>query len=203
MGNKMSLDDYSGFLTDGLIIEAIKSKKIKIEPLPDLSDVKANDPKTWPDELEEHLRPAAFVFTIGPRFFLISPTVNELDANENVEPYLLEGKLKNKGITLQPGQCIHGKTTEKIGVDKYIMGFIDGLKQNAEKFITIHTTSSTWNPGDGYENPYPILLEMKNDGDKAVHFEQSYPICKMSFFKFDRPVVRSYKDIGFAKKYRK
>lgn len=199
----MSLDNYSGFLTDELIIEAIKAKKIKIEPLPDLSRVKANDPKTWPEELKKHLRPAAFVFTLGPPFFLISPTVKELDANEDVEPYLLEGELKNKGITLQPRQCIHGKTTEKIGVDKDIMGFIDGLKQNAEKFITIHTTSSTWNPGDGYEEPYPILLEMKNDGDKPVLFKQGYPICKISFFKFDRPVIRSYKEILFAKKYRK
>ena len=199
----MSLDTYSGFLTDELIIDAIKVKKIKIEPLPDLSGVKANDPKTWPEELEKHLRPAAFVFTIGPPFFLISPTVPELDARENVEPYLLEGKLKNKGITLQRDQCIHGKTKEKIGVDKDIMGFIDGLKQNAEKFITIHTTSSTWNPGDGYKKPYPILLEMKNDGDKPVHFEQGYPICKMSFFKFDRPVIRSYEEIRYAKKYRK
>ena len=199
----MSLDKYSGFLTDGLIVEAIKAQKIKIEPLPNLSGIKANDPDTWPDELKTHLRPAAFVFTIGPPFFLISPTVTELDANENVEPYLLEGELKNKGITLTPGQCIHGKTTEKVGLAKDIMGFIDGLKQNAEKFITIHTTSSTWNPGDGYEKPYPILLEMKNDGNKSVLFRQGYPICKMSFFKFDRPVIRSYKDILFAKKYHK
>lgn len=198
----MILETYSGFLTDDLIIEAIKAEKIKIKPLPDLATVKADDKKTWPEELKGHLRPAAFVFTIGARFSLISPTVGTLIASERIEDHLVWGKIK-EGIVLQPTQCIHGETTEKIGVDQDIMGFIDGLKQNAEKFITVHTTSSTWNPGDGYKEPYPILLEMKNDGPKPVKFKQGDAICKMSFFKFKKPAERSYEEIHFAKEYRK
>ena len=195
----MRLETYSGFLTDELIIEAIKAEKIKIEPTFDLSNVDAKDDTTWSSELKKHLRPSAFVFTIGPSFSVISPTVTTLDANKAIEPYLVKGKLGEEGIILLPDQCIHGETTEKIGMDNDILGFIDGLKLNAEKFITVHTTSSTWNPGDGYEKPYAILLEMKNDGPKPVLLKEGYAICKMSFFKFDRPVVRGYTKVRFAK----
>ena len=193
----MELKNYSGLLTDRLIIEAILDRKIIIEPFP-FDKVKLNDPSTWP----EQLRPTSYVFTLGETYAVISQGIKFLKATEPSAESLVWHKIGDE-LFLSPGQSIHARTYERIGLADDISGMIDGLKQIAEKFITVHTTSGTWNPGDGGPNdpkgPYPMLLELRNDGPKPVVFRVKDPICKMEFFKLPEPVERPYYKIKYAK----
>lgn len=196
-GRKMKLQDYSGFLTDELIIEAINSGKIIVSPF-DNRNVKIEDESTWPSQL----RPAALIFTLDNTYAIIDPRIRLLRAVESVGQHLLWHRIGEDGLLLSPGECIHARTRESIGLDEDILGLMDGLKQNAEKFITVHTTSASWNPGDGGpkdpRGPYKMLLEMTNDGTKPVLFKEGDPICKIIFYKFDKPVRRPYYKIKYA-----
>jgi len=194
---EITLENYNGLLTDRLILEAIKKKKIIIEPFP-LDKVNLNNSSTWPREL----RSSSYVFTLGRDYAVIKQNVKFLDGNESIERHI-EWHQINGELVLSPGECIHARTKEKIGLAEDISGNIDGLKQNAEKFVTAHTTSGTWNPGDGGSQdphgPYQMLLEMKNYGPKPVVLRVGQPICKMQFFKLPEPVTRPYYKINFAK----
>ena len=193
----ITLKEYSGLLTDRLILEAILAKKIIIEPF-SLDKLKLEDPSTWPDQL----RPTSYVFTLGESYSVISQGTQMLRATESADKSLVWHRIDEE-LVLSPGECIHARTYERIGLAEDISGMIDGLKQIAEKFVTVHTTSGTWNPGDGGPNdprgPYPMLLEMRNDGPKPVVFKVKDPICKMEFFKLPEPVKRPYYKIKYAK----
>jgi len=193
----MKLESYSGFLTDELIIKAILKGKIIITPF-DKSKIKPEDIETWPAQL----RPSSLILTLDNSYAIIDPRVRMLKATQSIGDHLLWHNIDEEGLLLSPGECIHARTKEQIGLDDDIMGFIDGIKQNAEKFITVHTTSAIWNPGDGGpkdpRGPYKMLLEMRNDGPKPVLFKAGDPICRLVFYKFPSPVKRPYFKIKYA-----
>jgi len=194
--------NQGGYLSDKQILAGLVLRKIILEPLPyDLSAVNLEDSQTWP---KMWLRPSAHLLRLGDTLSHISPTVSKVRATEQLQDFQLIDRRIRDSLSLSPGQVIHGFTFEKIGIDKDIFGFIDGLNLLAQKFITIHTTSQTWNPGDGGlgdpRGPYPMMLEIKNDGPLSVEFKVGDPVAKLSFYKFpdgSKPVLGYSDPLGY------
>lgn len=163
-------------LSDTDIKQALETKKIVIDPLPDLNvalsacaiDLRLNF------EFEVFLQTRSMYFDIrkpGP-----DPITKKMVLKKK-EPFIL-----------QPGQFVLGSTLEWIELPDDIAGRLEGRSSLGRLGIIVHSTAALIHPGIKGR----IVLELSNLSPMAVTLYPEMRVCALAFEKLTQPAAVPY-----------
>lgn len=169
-------------LPDHEIKKFLKEGKIVVEPL--------KDP-------EVQIQPSGIDLSLGNEFRIFKTAgIPYIDTRSLPENYTEKVHVdEGKPFIIHPGEFVLGSIREFVRLPADIVGSVDGRSSLGRLGITVHTTSSSVNPGwEGY-----LVLEMANVGKVAVALYPGMRICKITFHKLSSPAERPYNLRGDAK----
>ncbi|MBU0898695.1 MAG: dCTP deaminase [Nanoarchaeota archaeon] len=162
-------------LPDHEIKKLLAEGKIKIEPL--------SDP-------ELQIQPAGVDLRLSNKFrvFKLS-SIPFIDTKKQAEDYTEVIEVDDeKGFIIHPGEFVLGSVKEYIKISDDLVGSVDGRSSLGRLGISIHTTSSSINPG--WEGT--LVLEISNIGKMPVVLYPGMRIAKLALHKLSSPAERPY-----------
>lgn len=164
-------------LSDIDIEKAIKTKRIGIDPLPDLSR------QLGSCSLDLRLGNAFRVFEHS-RYPYIDPANKDLN-NEMTRMVKVK---KNESFIVQPGEFVLAVTMETVVIPDDLMGRLEGRSSLGRLGLVVHSTASIFDPGwDGKP-----VLELGNLGPMAISLVPGMKICAMTFEELSSPARTPY-----------
>lgn len=165
-------------LSDGDIIAALESGRIRIDPAPDLS---------------VQLGSVSVDFRLGTTFMVfehskysyIDPRHPQSigDAMRTIEV------AENEPFIMQPGDFALASTIESLELPDDLLGRLEGRSSIARLGITVHSTAAVFEPGwIG-----TATMELSNLGRMAVALYPGMRICAFSFETVSSPVRTPYR----------
>jgi dCTP deaminase len=153
-------------LSDRDIKKALKSKKIVITPIPDLSK------QLGSCSIDLRLGNAFRIFEYSKNPY-IDPSKKDY-SNEITK----EVKIKNgEKFIMQPGDFVLAVTLENVRIAPDLMGRLEGRSSLGRLGLVVHSTASIFDPGwDGRP-----VLELGNLGRMAISLTCGMRICAMTF----------------------
>lgn len=165
-------------LSDRDIVGALKSGRIRIDPLPDL---------------ESQLGSISVDFRLGSTFMMfehsryshIDPRKSESigDAMRTIE--VPEGD----PFIMQPGDFALASTIETLELPDDLLGRLEGRSSIARLGITVHSTAALFEPGW----VGTATMELSNLGRMAVALHPGMRVCAFSFEPVSSPVMTPYR----------
>jgi len=167
-------------LSDGDIKKALKSKKIIITPVPNLSE------QLGSCSIDLRLGDTFRIFEHG-KYPYIDPSKKDY-SNEITKVV----KLKNgEKFIMQPGDFVLAVTFERVKIAPSLMGRLEGRSSLGRLGLVVHSTASIFDPGwDG-----KCVLELGNLGRMAISLTCGMRICAMTFEELSSPA-----EVPYAKK---
>ncbi len=165
-------------LSDRDIKKALKTKKIKITPLPDFNI------QLGSCSIDLRLGNVFRVFEYS-KHSLIDPLSKETKEIN----FTREIKVKdNEPFIIQPRDFVLAITKEKITIDSKHLGRLEGRSSLGRLGIVVHSTASIFDPGwDGQ-----AVLELGNLGRLPVALYPGMRICAMTFEELSSEAEVSY-----------
>lgn len=153
----------------------IEEGKIVIEPL---------------ENPEIQIQPAGVDLRLGNEFRIFkSSTIPFIDTRKKTEDYTELVKVEDdKPFIIHPGEFVLGVVKERIRISDDLVGSVDGRSSLGRLGISIHTTSSSINPG--WEGNF--VLEITNMGRLPVALYPSMRIAKLTLHKLSSPSEKPY-----------
>lgn len=164
-------------LSDSDIKKALKDKKIRITPTPDLKIALGSC------SVDLRLGNVFRVFEYSRNAF-IDPSKKDY-SNEVTR----EVKVKNgEKFIIQPGDFVLAVTLEKVQIPSDMMGRLEGRSSLGRLGIVVHSTASIFDPGWNGN----CVLELGNLGRMAVSLTPGMRICAMTFEELKSPAKTPY-----------
>lgn len=169
-------------LSDRDIKEALKSKRITVEPLfPNAIQ---------PASIDLHLGNVFLVFDLGNH--------TEIDVKKPVGDLMKRVEIDDeKPFILHPGEFALGVTVERTGLGSDIVGRLEGKSSLGRIGIIIHATAGYIDPGN---NLHPTL-ELHNISPLPVKLYYKMPIAQMSYVPLSSPAEHPYGSTSHNKYY--
>jgi dCTP deaminase len=172
------------FLTDGDIVKAVKSGKLRIEPF--------NKALVGPGSVD---------FTLGNTFRVFRNVRNsEIDVKKPEELAAMSEAIEVKDgdyFLLLPRELVLATTREKVGIPANMVGFIEGKSSYARIGIAIHVTASFIQPGS-----YGLqTLEIYNLTNYPIRIYPGASVCQIIFAKTVSPAKVPYGKVKGARYY--
>jgi len=160
-------------LSDQDIKKALKKGKVIIEPF-----------------TEKLLQPASVDLRLGNKFLLFKRSDHYvIDVKKPVDNLMTEHIISNKKpFVLHPGEFALGSIYEKIGVDKTMVGRLEGKSSLGRLGLIVHATAGFLDPG----NCLNMTLELHNVGVLPVVLYYKMPIAQMAFEPLSSPCKNPY-----------
>ncbi|MCC6792090.1 MAG: dCTP deaminase [Thermomicrobiales bacterium] len=169
-------------LSDGDIVAALESGRIKIDPAPDLAT------QLGSVSIDFRLGTTFMVFEHS-RFSFIDPRSPQSigEAMRTIEV------AEDEPFIMQPGDFALASTVETLELPDDLLGRLEGRSSIARLGITVHSTAAVFEPGwIG-----TATMELSNLGRMAVALYPGMRICAFSFETVSSPVRTPYrKKIG-------
>lgn len=146
-------------LTREIILDEIKSGRVKIEPFIEKS--------VGPASIDFHLDKTFRVFKHVKDIFHVTDNVDYEKVSKNIEI--------DDHLTLLPGQSAHGITTEILTLPDNICGWILGRSTLARVGLMVHITANFIHPGTSGKQ----VLEMTNAGPMPLAIHPGISICQI------------------------
>lgn len=164
-------------LSDIDLKKALKEKKIKITPAPDLKTALGSC------SIDLRLGNTFRVFEHSKSAF-IDPSKKDY-SNEITR----EIKVKSgERFVIQPGDFVLAVTLESVKIPNNLMGRLEGRSSLGRLGLVVHSTASIFDPGwDGN-----CVLELGNLGRMAVSLTPGMRICAMTFEELKNPAQTPY-----------
>lgn len=171
-------------LSDGSILDAIKEKRIKIEPF-----------------IPDCLQPASYDLHLGSSILVFDEQKHQvIDVKQPVDDRMKKIELKKDGqYVLMPGAFILANVQEITGVDAQHVGRLEGKSSLGRLGLIIHATAGFLDPG----NELRMTLEMANLSPLPIKIYEGMKIAQIAFEKLDKPVLKPYGTKGLGSKYYK
>ncbi len=171
-------------LSDRDIINALKSRRIKISPTPDL---------------KSQLGSCSIDLRLGDTFRVFEHSRNayiDPTKKDYAKEITREVKVKNgENFVMQPGDFVLAVTLENVKIPSNLMGRLEGRSSLGRLGIVVHSTASIFDPGwDGKP-----VLELGNLGRMAVSLTPGMRICAMTFEELTSPADVPYNNKKKAK----
>lgn len=164
-------------LSDGDIKKALKEKRIKITPQPDLAT------QLGSCSIDLRLGNVFRVFEHSKKPY-IDPAHKDYSNEITTEITLQEGEQ----FIMQPGDFVLAVTYEHVTIPTDLMGRLEGRSSLGRLGIVVHSTASIFDPGwDG-----KCVLELGNLGRMAVALTVGMRICAMTFEELKNPAEMPY-----------
>ena len=137
----------------------------------------------------KYIQPAGYDLHLHPDILVYAhkhvPGVAESDYTQYDYQYpdtdnsrhFLEAVISEDGYPLQPGECILGRTVEKLKFPANIVGRLDGCSSHGRIFLTIHSTAGKFDPLFSGT----ATLEIKNDSPRITVLSRWMRIAQMEF----------------------
>lgn len=171
-------------LSDGDIVKALKSGRIKITP--------KIDTKTQLGSCSVDLRLGKqFRVFNHSKFAYIDPTNPKLSTNMMAEVKLTDGE----PFILQPGDFVLATTMETVKLPDDLVGRLEGRSSLGRLGIVVHSTASIFDPG--WEGM--VVMELGNLGRMPVALYPGMRICSMTFEELSSPATVPYSKKKSAK----
>ncbi|MFH1445563.1 MAG: dCTP deaminase [Nanoarchaeota archaeon] len=162
-------------LPDHEIKKLLVEGRLKIEPL---------------DDPENQIQPAGVDLRLGNTFRIFKTSaVPYIDTKKKAEDYteLVEIEDGNQFI-IHPSEFVLGSVKEFIKLPDDLVGSLDGRSGIGRLGVSIHTTSSSINPGwEGI-----LVLEISNVGKMPVALYPGMRIAKLALHKLSSPSEKPY-----------
>ncbi|MBU0530091.1 MAG: dCTP deaminase [Candidatus Aenigmatarchaeota archaeon] len=162
-------------LPDHEIRKYLEEGKIVIEPL---------------ENKDVQIQPAGVDLRLGNEFRIFkSSTVPFIDTKKKGEDYTELIRVEDdKPFIIHPGEFVLGVVKEYIKVSDDLVGSVDGRSSMGRVGVSIHTTSSSINPGwEGH-----LVLEITNMGRMPVALYPGMRIAKLALHKLSSPSENPY-----------
>lgn len=164
-------------LSDIDLKNALKSKRIKISPSPDLSAALGSC------SVDLRLGNVFRVFEHSKKAF-IDPSKKDYSNEITREIKVKDGE----AFVIQPGDFVLAVTLEKVQIPNDLMGRLEGRSSLGRLGLVVHSTASIFDPGwDGN-----CVLELGNLGRMAVSLTPGMRICAMTFEELKSPSQNPY-----------
>jgi dCTP deaminase len=164
------------FLSDNDIAQAVKEKRITLEPFN-----------------KNRLQPASYDILLGNRFI-----VNEENSTPFVDPsrkiYAKTREITVKDgaeFILHPGVSVLGTSKEYFGSDEYLIQ-VGGKSSLARVGLMIHNTAGLINPGHFLN----ITFELCNLNNVPIILRPGMEIAQLTFSEISSKTAKNYKEIG-------
>ncbi len=163
-------------LSDKDLKKALKEKKIRITPLPDLST---------------QLGSCSIDLRLGDIFRVFESGIHGvIDPRKNVgKEFTKETKVEEgRAFIIQPGDFVLATTMENVEIPDDLVGSLEGRSSIGRLGIIIHSTAATIDAGwKGH-----ITLELANMGKLPVALYPGMRICSLSFEQLSSSVEVPY-----------
>jgi len=147
-------------LTKPVILKAIKSGQIKIDPF--------KPAQVGPGSIDFHLDKTFRVFLPAKDIFHIkSGPLNYQKVTKTITV--------DDHLTLLPGQSAQGITIENLVLPNNLCGWIQGRSSLARVGLMVHITANFIHPGTSAKQ----VLEMTNAGPMPLAIHPGIPICQI------------------------
>jgi len=162
-------------LPDHEIRKYLREGKIVIEPL---------------ENPDVQIQPSGIDLRLGNEFRIFkSSSVAYIDTKKKTDAYTeLINVEDDKPFIIHPGEFVLGGVKEYIKISDDLVGSVDGRSSLGRLGISIHTTSSSVNPG--WEGNF--VLEITNMGRMPVALYPGMRIAKITFHKLTSPAENPY-----------
>jgi dCTP deaminase len=164
-------------LSDRDIKQALKDKKIKIVPAPNLSE------QLGSNSLDLRLGNTFRVFEHS-RFAFIDPFDQTSTSEVTREITVGDGER----FIMQPGDFVLGTTIEHVEIPDDLVGNLEGRSSIGRLGVIIHSTAASIECG--YRGK--ITLELANMGKMPVALSPGMRICSVSFVQLTSPAEVPY-----------
>ena len=164
-------------LSDRDILKALEAGRIRIDPVPDLSN------QLGSVSIDFRLGTTFMVFEHS-RYSYIDPRQPQSigDAMRTIEVP------DDQPFIMQPGDFALASTIESLELDDDILGRLEGRSSIARLGITVHSTAAVFEPG--WRGT--ATMELSNLGRMAVALYPGMRICSFSFEQLSSPVMVPY-----------
>ncbi len=105
-----------------------------------------------------------------------------------IEPYSENRITAEKGYTLLPGECMLGSTVERISLQRWVVGRVEGKSSWGRRFLMVHSTAGFIDPG--FQGR--ITLELVNLSKVSMTLPVGSAICQISFQHMESAARRPY-----------
>lgn len=164
-------------LSDRDIKKALKTKRIVIQPSPDL---------------QTQLGSCSIDLCLGNTFRVFDhskyPYIDPLKRDFSKEVTKVIQVSDNDSFIIQPGDFVLAVTRETVTIAPDLMGRLEGRSSLGRLGLVVHSTASIFDPGwDG--NP---VLELGNLGRMPISLKPGMRICAMTFEELSSPAETPY-----------
>lgn len=164
-------------LSDTDLKKALQSKRIQIDPAPDLSS------QLGSCSIDLRLGNVFRVFEHSKNPY-IDPTKKDY-SNEITREVVVQSGEK---FIMQPGDFVLAVTLENVKIPADLMGRLEGRSSLGRLGLVVHSTASVFDPGwDGKP-----VLELGNLGRMAIQLTPGMRICAMTFEELSSPSETPY-----------
>ncbi len=161
-------------LSDGEIAEELASKRLIVEPMP---------------ELTEQLQPASLDLRLGTKFsWFPNDGPIRIDTKDGVPP----GAMKTTEapyLDLWPSQFVLAHTVERVTIPDDLVGVVDGRSSLGRLGVMVHITAGYIDPGFSGQ----ITLEMHNVGTAGIRLHAGNRVCQIRFHRMARASAQPYR----------
>ncbi len=164
----------SAVLSDGGILNSIRSGHLKIEPFD-----------------EDMVQPASVDVRLGNSFRVFhNHRVSVLDLRESLPADLTEEVSidRDECFVIHPGEFCLASTEERIAIPDDIVARIEGKSSLGRLGLIVHATAGFCDPGWHGR----LTLELNNLSRVPIRLYAGMPICQLSFLTLDAPAQRPY-----------
>ncbi|MGC9221386.1 MAG: dCTP deaminase [Solirubrobacteraceae bacterium] len=175
-------DGLSSVLSDGTIVEMVKTGRIVLEP--------------WEPRM---VQPASVDLRLGDSFRVFhnyratAIDLRDPPANLTEEVSVAPGE----PFVIHPGEFCLGRTLEWVRIPADIVARIEGKSSVGRLGLIVHATAGFCDPG--FEGT--LTLELNNLTRLPIRLYPGLPIAQLSFMALDRPALRPYGSPGLGSHY--
>lgn len=164
------------FLSDNDILQAVKEKRITLEPFS-----------------AKKLQPASYDIHLGNKFVTnIENSTLFIDPSKKIYAKTRETSVKDgDAFILHPGVSVLGTSKEFFGSDEFLIQ-VGGKSSLARVGLMIHNTAGLINPGHFLH----ITFELCNLNNVPIILRPGMEIAQLTFSEIKSQTSKNYKDIG-------
>lgn len=158
-------------LSDSSIAALVEGREVRIEPF-----------------CAEMLKPASYVLRLGETFRRMSAGEGSIDIwSSDDSDSIFDAPIVAQQFQLMPGEFVMATSMEVVGIGPRVSGFLSLLSHHARTGLSANGGANTVNPLSGWDRPFPLVLELTNQGSRPVLLRASMPIAHLHFMALDKP----------------
>jgi dCTP deaminase len=143
------------------------------------------------------LRACGIDLTLGSAVYVQKAgLVIDLYKTDAIDAFERISLTEERPFKLQPNSLILAETSELVGLSPKLGAFIDGRSTLARWGISIIQSATLIEPGHGWPNPRPIVLELRNGGLNTILLYPKMKIAKLIVMPLVTQATFGYDDIG-------